>query len=76
MVGASHEKSSFVATRVFTDREEPRALFETALDQPQHFGNRIDLDGGAGYGRPLRPAVFEGTDAWILTADGRVPLVP
>lgn len=48
----------------------------TALDIPQHFGNRVDLDGGAGYGRPLLPAVFEGRDCWLLTARGRVPLVP
>lgn len=48
----------------------------TALDQPQHFGNRVDLDGGAGYGRPLVPAVFEGRNCWILTEAGRVPLRP
>ena len=48
----------------------------TALDAPQHFGNRIDLDGGAGYGRPLIPAVFEGRDCWLLTDQGRVPLNP
>ncbi|MEP1933373.1 MAG: metallophosphoesterase family protein, partial [Roseibium sp.] len=34
----------------------------TALEAPQHFGNRIDLDGGSGYGRPLYPAVFEGAN--------------
>ncbi|WP_208348778.1 metallophosphoesterase family protein [Pseudaestuariivita rosea] len=43
----------------------------TALDFPQHFGNRIDLDGGAGYGRPLVPVVFEGDESWMLTANGR-----
>lgn len=48
----------------------------TALDHPEHFGNRIDLDGGAGYGRPIYPAVFEGTDCWLLTDEGRVPLTP
>ncbi|MDK3071646.1 metallophosphoesterase [Sedimentitalea sp. JM2-8] len=48
----------------------------TALDMPFHFGNRIDLDGGAGYGRPIYPAVFEGTDCWLLTEGGRIPLVP
>ena len=48
----------------------------TALDMPQHFGNRIDLDGGAGYGRPLWPAVFEGTDGWLLTETGRIALCP
>ncbi|MBE0412251.1 metallophosphoesterase [Yoonia sp.] len=48
----------------------------TALDSPRHFGNRIDLDGGAGYGRPLVPAVFEGRDCWLLTDQGRVALRP
>lgn len=48
----------------------------TALDHPQHFGNRVDLDGGAGYGNPLIPAVFEGRDCWLLTDQGRVALRP
>ncbi len=48
----------------------------TALEMPFHFGNRIDLDGGAGYGRPLYPAVFQGRDCWLLTEGGRIPLVP
>ncbi len=48
----------------------------TALDHPQHFGNRVDLDGGAGYGNLLIPAVFEGRDCWLLTDNGRVPLRP
>lgn len=48
----------------------------TALDHPQHFGNRVDLDGGAGYGDPLIPAVFEGRDCWLLTDKGRTPLTP
>ncbi|PUB16340.1 metallophosphoesterase family protein [Yoonia sediminilitoris] len=46
----------------------------TAIDYPAHFGNRIDLDGGAGYGRPLVPAVFEGRECWLLTGQGRVAL--
>lgn len=48
----------------------------TALEAPQHFGNRVDLDGGAGYGRPLVPAVFEGRDCFLLTPGGRHPLLP
>ena len=48
----------------------------TALEAPQHFGNRIDLDGGAGFGRPLIPAVFEGAKSWLLTGLGRVPFTP
>ena len=48
----------------------------TVVEEPTHFGNRVDLDSGAGYGRPLTAAVFEGRDAWVLTDDGRVPLEP
>ncbi len=48
----------------------------TALDHPQHHGNRVNLDGGAGYGRPLVPAVFEGRDCWLLTEQGRKKLAP
>lgn len=48
----------------------------TALNYPQHFGYRVDLDGGAGYHRPLIPAVFEGRDCWLLTDQGRVVLAP
>lgn len=48
----------------------------TALTAPCHHGNRVNLDGGAGFGRPLIPAVFEGRDCWLLTDAGRVPLLP
>ena len=48
----------------------------TALDHPRHHGNRVNLDGGAGFGRPLVPAVFEGRTCWLLTGTGRVPLTP
>ena len=48
----------------------------TALEHPRHHGNRVNLDGGAGYGNTLHPAVFEGRDCWLLTASGRVPLRP
>jgi len=48
----------------------------TALEHPQHHGNRINLDGGAGYFRPLQPAVFEGQTCSLLTQAGRVKLEP
>lgn len=48
----------------------------TALDFPQYFGNRVDLDAGAGYGHPLWPAVFEGTNGWLLSSTGRIALCP
>ena len=46
----------------------------TALDRPVHYGNRVNLDGGAGYGRPLIPARIEGRDVTLLTDDGPQPL--
>lgn len=62
----------------FLDFEAPHPKLvvhgHTALDYPAHFGNRVDLDGGTGYGRELIPAVFDGTNCWLLTKDGRVPL--
>lgn len=62
----------------FLDHEAPHPWLvvhgHTALEMPTHFGNRIDLDGGAAYGRPLWPAVFEGCDAWLLTETGRIAL--
>lgn len=46
----------------------------TPVDQAEHCGNRVNLDAGAGYGRPLATAVFEGRKCWLLTPNGRVPL--
>ncbi|MCA0929393.1 metallophosphoesterase family protein [Ruegeria profundi] len=48
----------------------------TPCDRAEHCGNRINLDAGAGYGRSLAVAVFEGRDCWLLTRTGRVPLTP
>lgn len=48
----------------------------TAIEFPHHYGNRVNLDGGAGWGRPLYPAVFEGRKCWLLTQEGRVALRP
>lgn len=48
----------------------------TALDHPQHHGNRINIDGGAGYGRALVPVLFDGVEAHTLTERGRHRLRP
>jgi serine/threonine protein phosphatase 1 len=48
----------------------------TALEAPAHYGNRINLDSGAGYDRPLTVAVFEQGHVWTLEADGRHELAP
>lgn len=46
----------------------------TALSEATHFGNRIDLDSGAGHGRALTAAVIEDREAWVLEEDGRRPI--
>ena len=48
----------------------------TSIEHPEHAGNRVNLDGGAGYFRPLHAAVFEGRTCWLLSENGRVPLRP
>lgn len=48
----------------------------TAIDAPEHCVNRINLDGGAGFGRPLIPAAFDGRECWLLTDAGRQLLSP
>lgn len=48
----------------------------TAVDAPEHVGPRINLDGGAAYGRTLVPAAFEAGEVFTLTESGRVPLRP
>ncbi|MCA0997422.1 metallophosphoesterase [Alloyangia pacifica] len=46
----------------------------TALDVPMLYPNRLNMDGGAGYGRPLYPALLLGRDAFLLGPMGRVRL--
>jgi serine/threonine protein phosphatase 1 len=48
----------------------------TALEAPQHHGNRLNIDSGAAYGGPLSAVAVEGRSAWLLTDSGRVPLIP
>lgn len=46
----------------------------TVVDQVTHYGNRLAIDTGAGYGDPLSAVVIEGREAWMLTFEGRQPL--
>jgi len=48
----------------------------TPVEEPLHAGNRVDLDTGAGFFRPLTAAVFEGRRCFILEEDGRRELLP
>ncbi len=66
--------------RDFHDHHRPHPKLivhgHTPRDEAKNYGNRVNLDSGAGYGRPLTAAVFEGTDCWVLTKRGRAPLPP
>lgn len=46
----------------------------TALEVPQLYPNRLNMDGGAGYGRPLYPGQLLGREAFLLGPMGRVRL--
>lgn len=46
----------------------------TPVKEACHYGNRINLDTGAGYGNPLTAAVFEGAKCWLLGENGREAL--
>ncbi|MEL6169820.1 MAG: metallophosphoesterase family protein [Pseudomonadota bacterium] len=48
----------------------------TIVPAPEHRGNRVALDTGAGMGNMPTVAVFEGTDVHILEETGRRPLRP
>ena len=41
-----------------------------------HYGNRVNLDTGAGYGKRAGVVVIEGRDVWELADGGRVAVVP
>lgn len=48
----------------------------TPVSEARHYGNRVNLDTGAGYGEQLTTAVFEGQNCWLLTDTGRTALLP
>ena len=48
----------------------------TPVARATHYGNRVNLDSGAGYGEQVSVAVFEGREAWTLTPMGRESLQP
>lgn len=43
----------------------------TPVDAVTHYGNRLNIDTGAGHGKTLSAVVIEGRDAWLLGAGGR-----
>ncbi|MBU2981345.1 serine/threonine protein phosphatase [Lentibacter algarum] len=64
----------------FLNFEEPHEHLvvhgHTAVDAPEHMGNRVNIDSGAGFGRALTTVAIEGRDVFVLEEDGRIPLTP
>jgi serine/threonine protein phosphatase 1 len=48
----------------------------TPVQNITHYGNRVNIDGGAAYGRELTPIVIDGADIFALGRNGRVRLEP
>lgn len=48
----------------------------TPVDEVTHYGNRVALDTGAGFGGPVTAVVFEGREAWVLSNGERQALSP
>lgn len=48
----------------------------TAIRKATHYGNRLNLDSGAGYGHPGSAVRLDADGVWLLTESGPVPLVP
>lgn len=43
----------------------------TPVDAVTHYGNRVNIDIGAGHGKDLAAVVIEGREAWLLGVEGR-----
>lgn len=48
----------------------------TPVDRVTHYGNRLNLDTGAGYGSAMSAVVIEGTNVFRLTPKGREQVRP
>lgn len=48
----------------------------TAIEEPRHYGHRVNIDSRAAYGGPLTAVVIEEHAVFVLGPDGRRPLLP
>ena len=66
--------------RVFLDDTRDHGMLivhgHTPVDAASHYGNRLNIDTGAGYGRSLTAVVIEGDLVWQLDEGGRTPILP
>lgn len=59
------------------DRSDHGALVvhgHTPVDDVTHYGNRLNIDTGAGYGKELSAVVIEEGQVWLLGPAGRQPV--
>lgn len=79
-LGCQNEDDLLWIRQEFLNDETPHPWLvvhgHTHVPSAEHRVNRVNLDSGAGYGRPLTAAVFEGRSCWILNENGRLPLLP
>lgn len=59
-----------------TDHEALIVHGHTPVEAPTHYGNRVNIDTGAGWGKELVPVVFEDGACFALTAEGRAEVPP
>ena len=61
----------------FTD-PHPKLIVHghTPVQTAAHYGNRVNLDTGAGFGHPLTACVFENDQCFLLTDAGREAMLP
>ena len=77
LTAQSEEDLLWIRDAFHTDTSDHGALIvhgHTPVMAPERWSNRVNLDTGAGMGRALTTAVFEGGQVFILTPDGREPL--
>jgi serine/threonine protein phosphatase 1 len=79
-MGAQAEDDLLWIRRPFLDdpREHGALVVHghTPVDRVTHYGNRLNIDTGAGYGRALSVVVIEGDRVWLLGPGGRQPVLP
>lgn len=69
----------WIRTDFLDDTRDHGALVvhgHTPVDRVTHYGNRLNLDTGAGYGKAMSAVVIEGADVFRLTPKGRERVKP
>ena len=69
----------WIRARFLFDTTDHGALIvhgHTPVEAVTHYGNRLNIDTGAGFGRALSAVAVDGRRAWLLTPEGRQALSP